>query len=86
MPRLKPLTLEESMRREFFSLIGRHAILFGLKNDGQIAALIGLSPSAYCKRKQSVESWTMSDLLTVFKKLNFSDEEIASVFRKGMRI
>ena len=86
MPRLKPLTLEESMRREFYSLIGKHAVLFGLQKDEQIAELIGLSPSAYCKRKQSTKSWSMNDLLVVFKKLNFSDEEIASVFRKGMRV
>lgn len=86
MPRLKPLYPEENMRREFFSQIERHAILFGLQRDEQIAELIGLSPSNYCKRKSSTASWNMNDLATVFKKLNFSDAEIANVFRKGAKL
>ena len=86
MPRIKPLLPEERMRREFFGTIKKHAEQFGLTTDKEIAELLGISPQLYSIRKKSMEKWNAVDMAGVFNKLHFSGDEIAEIYKKGMRV
>ena len=62
------------MYRHFTALINYKMNLMGL-NNSQGAQLCGMCQKTFEKKKTSPERFRLDEVMTVFEKLNFSDDE-----------
>jgi hypothetical protein len=55
------------------------------QTDRDMAALLGLSPPAYCQRKKNGKmNFSYLELVKMIKQLKFSDEEIVKLMRGAL--
>lgn len=80
MPKQK-LSPEEQMARRFEAAVSGNARLLGLKRDCDIAEYLGLKRQTYQKRMNNKTAWNLPELQRLFKKLQFTDDQIVAVFR-----
>ena len=80
MPKQK-LSPEERMDREFEAAVYGNARLLGLKTDSAIATFLGLKRQTFRKRMECKTAWNMPELQRVFKKLQFTNEQIISALK-----
>lgn len=80
MPKLK-VSEDERLDREFEGLISYHASRLGLKAQKEIAEHIGVKQQTYSARMKNKGRWGLDDLRKLFRRLQFTPEEIARVFK-----
>lgn len=74
------LTLDQRQSRSFDATVSKYARLMGIHTDIGIADLIGITQSAYSRRKKTKRGWEFWQLCQLFSKLQIPADEIGNIF------
>ena len=73
----RPIVNPIKRREAFNRLIDIAMARKGIKRDGELAAMLGLCPSALSKRRSGKSPWQYDELCRLFVALEFEPLEVA---------